>query len=127
MYIPIAIVGHATSMRTLQAFCDASAHVSECMLRERAYPLLYASGIYYRNERRGPPVPGVERFQTAESLYDVGAGDCDDLACVRSAELRVHRGERARPMVVRMRDGLYHVVVRREDGRIEDPSRILGM
>jgi len=62
---------------------------------------------------------------------DVRAGQCEDLACWRAAELVVRHGIQARPDFTcdARGDGsrLYHIVVRLPDGRIEDPSRNLGM
>jgi len=48
------------------------------------------------------------------------------LACWRAAELRQH-GERARVLVKQVKPRLFHVVVLRQDGTIEDPSKRLGM
>lgn len=130
MRIPVAIVGHATSRGELQAMVDATALVNGAMLAARRFGPLYESGIRYRNERRGEPNPGVERFQTVDSLYELGFGDCDDLAPARAAELRM-QGERARPWVVRNPGGGWHVVVLRWDANgtpyIEDPSARMGM
>jgi len=58
--------------------------------------------------------------------YARGGGDCEDLAAWRAAELRI-AGEPARVVVVRSAPGVLHAVVRRANGRIEDPSRRLGM
>jgi len=58
-----------------------------------------------------------------------GWGDCDDLAPYRVAELQ-EAGEKAKIRITWRRVGkrrTYHVLVRRADGRIEDPSRLLGM
>jgi hypothetical protein len=55
-----------------------------------------------------------------------GGGDCEDLATWRAAELRAV-GEPARVIVYRSAPSVLHAVVRRGDGRIEDPSRRLGM
>jgi hypothetical protein len=124
--IPIAIVGHATSLPILQAFAQASMVVDMAMLREGRYAPLYESGIRYRNERRGPPAPGVERFQLASSLYAVRHGDCDDLAPLRAAELQL-QGVNAIPYVIRAPGIGYHVVTLLPDGSVEDPSARLGM
>ena len=92
-------------------------------------PSLYASGVRYRRE--SPPPGGlraVETWRTIPAVLAAGAGDCEDLACWRAAELRA-RGERARAWAVRSNTAgvLWHVVVRRENGSMEDPSRRLGM
>lgn len=86
---------------------------------------LYRSGIRYEVEP-----PGIECFDDIPTCLRRGNGDCDDLCGARIAELR-QRGERALPRIKwrRLPTGqkLYHVQVRRGDGTIEDPSRILGM
>lgn len=80
---------------------------------------LYESGIRYEREP-----PGEENWQFAHELLQSRAGDCEDLACYRAAELRLD-GEPAIAEVVRTPRRSFHAVVRRADGRIEDPSRIL--
>lgn len=126
MKIPVAIVGHVESESELQAACDASTIMSLAQLKNRNLPSIYDAGIYYRNEQRKTHFPEVERFQTASSLHNIGAGDCDDLACVRAAEL-ILQGEKARAIPVRSPGIGWHVVVLRENGRVEDPSARLGM
>ncbi len=88
-------------------------------------PGLYASGIRYVEEP-----PGEEDWQDIPETLARGTGDCEDLACWRIAELRVRAGEHAHPFLkcAARDDGvLYHVAVRRLDGSLEDPSRVLGM
>lgn len=86
------------------------------------FPSIYRSGIRYRREPAGQ-----ERWQTARALLQSGFGDCEDLAAYHVAWLW-SRGERkARPIVRKIRPGLEHALVRRADGRIEDPSARLGM
>ena len=83
-------------------------------------PLLYSSGVRYARE------PGTEAWLTAPELFRRGQGDCEDLSCTRAAELRAREGERATPVPLRWERG-WHIVVRRADGRLEDPSVRLGM
>lgn len=86
-------------------------------------PALYDSGVRYQREK-----PKRERWQTLGETYQLKQGDCEDLTIARVAELRERFGEaRARPKVYRTRGTLLHAVVKRADGTIEDPSRILGM
>lgn len=90
-------------------------------------PPLYSSGVRYHREPGGR-----EWWQTvADNLVDKRA-DCEDLAAHRSAELRVGGllvgvDYPARAVCVRTGKRTYHAVVRHPDGRIEDPSRVLGM
>lgn len=99
-------------------------HVNLVLLEElqrgrKLPPPLYRSGVRYRH-------PGKRRWYTIAELYDRREGDCKDLAAARCAELRFYDGEHATPVVyLTRRARRYHAVVRREDGRIEDPSRIV--
>lgn len=90
-------------------------------MKLRPLPALYASGVRYARES------GREQWQTAEETYQLKRGDCEDLAAWRAAELRIMGEMRARAVCYAPRPGLIHCVVRRADGRIEDPSAKLGM
>ena len=87
-------------------------------------PPLYRAGVRYRSEP-------VERDTFADlwRTWRRGHGDCAHLACWRVAELR----EAGEPATLRITWRVtptrrtFHVVVRRANGAIEDPSRILGM
>jgi hypothetical protein len=83
--------------------------------------------IVYKRERT---IHGraLERWQTAAEVARRGEGDCEDLAAYWAAELRV-RGidPRAKVQVIKTGPALLHAVVLRSDGRIDDPSRWLGM
>ena len=86
---------------------------------------LYKSGVRYAREQR------TEIWKDPIETYKDGFGDCEDLSIWRTAELR-NNHKRAEPYLTQRRDpktGMYifHVTVKRADGRIEDPSRILGM
>jgi hypothetical protein len=98
-------------------------------------PKLYETGIRYRME----PVGQEDWLDILSCLtaHDVelkggpkATIDCEDLCCWRAAELQAE-GVAAHPVFVwrKLPDGshLYHIVVRYPDGRIEDPSRRLGM
>lgn len=69
------------------------------------------------------------RFYLPES--DAVVHNCEDLSAWRCAELQVRQGIQAWPcFTYRVRPGggyLYHIQVRYPDGRVEDPSRTLGM
>lgn len=92
-------------------------------------PDLYASGVRYRQEQAKQcwhPIPGgCEDWNSAWEVVRQGVGDCEDLACYRAADL-IRAGERARAIARKTRTG-WHIVVRRENGSIEDPSANLGM
>jgi hypothetical protein len=89
------------------------------LIGPHVFPPLYESGIRYARE-----APGRESWQFAHELLETREGDCEDLACYRAAELRLD-GEPAIAEVVRTPRRSFHAVVRRADGRIEDPSKIL--
>lgn len=111
----------------IKAILDATVWVDLIYLRLHNVPALYQSGVRYQEE----PAGQVESFDTIPAIIARGWGDCDDLAPWRVAELRLH-GEKAKIRIqwkwnARMRTKMFHIVVRREDGTIEDPSAILGM
>jgi len=83
------------------------------------FPPLYESGIVYRRE-----APQHENWQNAIALLRTRQGDCEDLAGYRASELRM-AGEPAMVEIIPTRRHSYHAIVRRGDGTIEDPSRIL--
>ncbi len=92
--------------------------------RHPSAPPLYEAGVRYRREPRG-----VEEWRALPELLASGHGDCEDLAAARTAELVVSGEDPgafalARPTKKR---GLWHIVVQRSDGTVEDPSRRLGM
>lgn len=109
-------------------------HLLEAQVRinveahQRGYrlPPLYTSGVRYEREPRGQ-----ERWLSAPWIYELGAGDCEDLACARAAELRLAGLPAfAIPKAPTARVGggkLYHIIVDRTGGELEDPSRRLGM
>lgn len=89
-------------------------------------PPLYASGVRYRAEDQKRERWRVGTVVLSEDME----ADCEDLAAMRVSELR-RSGERAGFDLLRQEprigELLYHIRVRRGDGRIEDPSRVLGM
>ena len=89
-------------------------------------PSIYAAGVRYEEEP-----PGREDWQDIPTTIRRKDGDCEDLATWRSAELVAQRGIEARPSFLwRLNGGssyLYHIQTEYPDGRIEDPSRALGM
>lgn len=90
-------------------------------------PSIYSAGVVYRNE---DPRQGYEDFAIIPAIIARGWGDCDDLAPWRCAELQ-EAGENAKIRIqwkrLPVKGKLFHIVVRRENGQIEDPSRRLGM
>ena len=106
---------------------EALTSVNVAWLREHlASPRLYESGVRYEEEP-----PGRDEWQDIPETLARRVGDCEDLGCWRLAELRVRTREQATPFIKRSvvapARTVYHVAVRRADGRLEDPSRTLGM
>lgn len=107
--------------------------VIDCMqlLWHPRIPSLYRSGVRYQREDTkrcwAPRNGGCEDWLTIREVLAQGLGDCEDLACWRAAELRVRAGEPATAVAIRVPRVGWHIVVRRADGSIEDPSKKLGM
>lgn len=115
-----------------------------CVLNDMLYlalhknvPGLYESGVRYEEEPhwtfQGEP---VEEFASIPICIARGWGDCDDLAPWRCAELRLRARENAKIRIQWQRQRLpggklgrkyFHIVVRRADDSVEDPSAKLGM
>lgn len=92
------------------------------IMRRMKLPLLYKSGVRYKPE----PNNGYEDFDNALVVLARKNGDCDDLVAWRIAELR-KMGENAQVRIVWPRGSRrYHAQVRRADGTVEDPSRVLN-
>lgn len=93
-------------------------------------PGIYQSGVRYSEElaeSRTGPIP--EDWKSIPYVIHDGEGDCEDLACWRTAELLM-AGEHAQPTFTHRLVGnklLYHILVKRGNGSIEDPSARLGM
>ena len=93
-------------------------------------PGVYDTPLVYQAEEIGR-----DDWRDIPSVLEHKGGDCEDLGCYRVAELRFRHGEPAQPyvtskLVKSKRYGtftLYHIRVKRADGSIEDPSKILGM
>ena len=120
----------ATAADALNAMVRANLrYIGAERYQGRRVPLLYESGVRYREEPWNAQGARVEEFADIPTILGRKWGDCDDLAPYRIAELRA-QGEPAKVRITwKMLPGgrLFHVVVRRGNGAIEDPSRILGM
>lgn len=117
MRVPATIGAIECAVEGLTALNYKAMHTAQ--LGGGGFPPLYSSGILYRREPHG-----TEFWQNAIDLLRSREGDCEDLAAYRAAELR-SIGELASVGVIQNPSGSYHAVVRRQDGSIEDPSRIL--
>jgi len=117
-------------------------HLREAIKIGKPYPRLYESGVFYQEEP-----PGQEDWLDIPTLYREGKGDCEDLGCALTAERRVYDGLDSRPILkwrfitadelrrggypkkIIPREGIYlvHILSQLPNGRIEDPSKVLGM
>lgn len=107
---------------------EAVVLANQLYLRLHQVPALYESGIRYEEEPAGQP---YEDFAAVPVVLARGWGDCDDLVSWRIAELR-NSGENAKVRLKWEYDPvrgarMYHVLVRRSNGQVEDPSKRLGM
>ncbi len=111
----------------IKPLLESLVRINQIYLNTHSVPKIYESGVRYKNE---PEEFACEEFASIPAILVRGWGDCDDLAPWRVAELR-QAGEKAKIRVQwkRMSNGLkmFHIVVRRGDGRVEDPSDLLGM
>ena len=116
------------SRRAMNHALEALTRINVDWFREHPdAPWLYESGVRYAMEPTG-----FELWDPYALLLARGAGDCDDLATTRAAELRVREGDtRARadcyPSAIRNGRRTWHAIVVRGDGTVEDPSARLGM
>lgn len=111
----------------VRAVMEGVIEANRIFLRHHAVPPMYSLGLKYQSEPPGT----TEEFADIPTVLSRGWGDCDDLVAFRIAQLR-HEGEHATPRVswrpaANGRPRLFHVLVRRADGTIEDPSALLGM
>ena len=114
-------IGRHPSPAFVQALLWGLVLASQEQMRHVRIPSLYTSGVRYRREPTAR-----EQWQTALETARLGYGDCEDLVAYRCAELRM-KGVRAEPYCYAPRPGLIHCQVRLPGGKIEDPSKRLGM
>lgn len=107
---------------------DCTTAINVHQIRRHRLPRLYASGVYYASEvcLAKHIRETCERFLTARKLLAEGKGDCDDLAPYLAAERRVYDGDTTARAYAQRSPAGYHCLVR-SAGKIEDPSRVLGM
>jgi len=110
----------------LERMLEALIYANLTYLRVRPdTPKLYDSGVIYVTEPEGQ-----DEWQDIPTTLAKRSGDCEDLASYRVAELRM-QGVKAMPYVTGAKKAngftLFHIRVRYPDGRIEDPSALLGM
>jgi hypothetical protein len=126
-------------VRELTALLRLMTVISVHQFRRFDLPRTYdpALGLRYVREPRGVDAAGNpwirEEWQDAATTAERAEGDCEDLAIYLAADLQVFEGVEAWPKVLTFpprpgrRFWLFHIVVELPDGRIADPSRLLGM
>lgn len=95
-------------------------------------PLLYDAGVRYIAEDRPWE---LNLWSSIPEVIAQGGSHCVGLTAWRVAELRTRFHEDARPAILEfreMQEGVgelqeFHFIVKRADGSLEDPSRLLGM
>ncbi len=116
-------------------------------LRAGGIPKIFKSGVRWeRDVCRAPDVDGAcERFLSPKQLIKERVGDCDDVVPWRAAEIiyEVEKALQARGMpkgksrrkawraatayAVPSPGIGWHILLKRADGKTEDPSKRLGM
>lgn len=96
--------------------------VNMALMRGRRFPAVYDTKLRYRLEPAGQ-----DDWQTYDRLLQAGEGDCEDFVGARVAELRLAGELGARPRVVPVpgRSDAFHTFVQRQDGSIDDPSKVM--
>lgn len=123
--------------RAIKIVLEANTLVNQMYLRTHRVPELYKSGVRYQEEPLNlakvgaGPVVRIEEFALIPAVLERGWGDCDDLSPWLCAQLR-EQGEKANIRVVWREHPtthriVYHIVVRRQNGSVEDPNHRLGM
>lgn len=109
------------SRKALLHLMEALININLRYLRDNSkkLPTLYGSGVLYKKE------PKTEIWKDIPTILADGFGDCEDLACWRAAELRLV-GIKAGPYV-KWRKKKHHALVLLPNGKVEDPSKALGM
>lgn len=115
----------AYSQKAVLYLLEALVNINRLWLRTHpSTPGIYESGIRYIREY------DTEDWRDVPTLIKDGGGDCEDLASYLCAELRERHKEKCRPYIRWRKYNqfyLYHVLVQRANGQMEDPSAKLGM
>lgn len=117
IYSDLQLLGHLLGLAVV-SYID----LLEAAQQGTPFPPLYEAGVKYTREPEGSEV-----WQTWRFVFATKKADCEDLSGARTAELWAAGETAARPTVKRISPRLRHIMVRRADGTIEDPSLILGM
>lgn len=125
MRINVAVPEPHVSAPVLDAALEATTRLNESLIKSGELdPFnMRDPGVEWR-----PEPPGAEHFDHGRIVAGRGWGDCDDLAPWHAASLRATGKDRgARAIVRKSGPSRWHAIVRRSDGRIDDPSLAAGM
>jgi hypothetical protein len=124
MRIRIAVPERHVHPAVIDAAMEAVTRLDEHMIRAGdAPPWSPDLGVRWRPENFGE-----EHFDHAAEALSRGWGDCDDLASWKAATLRASGEDPgATARVVPSGPSMYHAIVHRSDGSIDDPSVEAGM
>lgn len=125
MRLNIAIPEENVSKPVLDAALESLTRLNEDLIRQGRIPPFREVQGFVRWQKEPP---GQEHFDHGERVLARRWGDCDDLAPWHAASLRVSGIDPgAFAEVKRSGPRTWHAIVRRSDGRIEDPSLASGM
>lgn len=112
----------ADGIEEIECLLEGLVRLDLSQLRRGLAPPVYAQRrVRYQREERGR-----EEWQSAAHAMKTGGADCEDLAAWAAASYRLV-GVPAVAIVKQVGPGLKHCLVRLPDGRIDDPSKRLGM
>lgn len=125
MRINVAVPEAHVRAPVLNSALEAVTRLDESMLRSGELQPFdpRAPGVRWRPE---PPGQG-EHFDHGRLVAGRGWGDCDDLAPWLAATRRAQGDRGAHAFVRKSGPNRWHALVRRGDGRVEDPSLAAGM
>ena len=126
MRVNIAIPEAHVTKPVLDAALESVTRLNEQLLERGDTPTghqLIEQGAQWR-----PEPPGQEHFDNGAILAQRGWGDCDDWAPLHAASLRKTKEDPgAKAEVVRSGPNMWHAIVKRSNGKIDDPSKAAGM
>lgn len=127
MRLVVGIPEPHISAAVLEPAAEAVTRLDEQLIERGEVPTFHEA-LNKGLVRWQPEAPGEERFDHARTVLNRGHGDCDDLAPWRAASMRA-TGEDpgARAVMKQKSPTLWHCVVQKSDGQIEDPSIEAGM
>lgn len=112
------------SIGAAEAVLNGLAQANAIAWRTWNLPRLYNGSVRYEREPKGRR----EVWKGIKAIFRDGFADCDDLSAARAGELQASgKDTGARVYIYRSGPRTLHAVVRRSNGSIEDPSRVLGM